>query len=210
MFSIRAVFENRDAMILIVGYAATIWGASGLRQWIVLFLGFCSGDPARTDWSMLAVAALISLLGVPAGLWGNELAIRHGLRITAALVFFASAAVTGLFGFAATLPLIAAAIAALAGSFIAQGNFSNLTSGLLAVALPQYAGATMALYSCIGFAGGFAGNVVFGMTLDGFGGATQLNAWIMSFGTCGIVCLAGGIATLFLSRQVERASERLG
>ena len=94
------------------------------------------------------------------------------------------------------------AIAALAVGFIAQGNFSNLTSGLLAVAEPRYAGATMALYSCIGFGGGFLGTVLFGFTLDGFGGADQLGAWVASFSTSGVACLVGAAATAMLSRDV--------
>lgn len=202
-FPLRAVLQNRNAIILIVAYTATIWGAVGLRQWVVVFLGFCAGDPTRTDWTTLAVAALINLLGVPAGLWGNELAIRFGLRLTAILVFLATAIVTSLFGLAALLPFFATAIAALAVGFIVQGNFSNLTSGLLAVAVPRYAGATMALYSCIGFGGGFLGTVLFGRTLDSFGGANQLGAWVASFGTSGFVCLVGAVAIAMLSRDVE-------
>jgi predicted MFS family arabinose efflux permease len=204
-FPLRAALQNRDAVILMIGYAATIWGAVGLRQWIVLFLGFCAGDPTRTEWSMLAVASLISLLGVPAGLLGVELAIRSGLRLAATLIFVGAAIVTGLFGFAAMLSFGLAALAALAASFVAQGTFSNLTSGLLAVATPRYAGITMALYSCIGFGGGFLGNVLFGATLDRFGGATDLHAWIVSFATCGLAFLVGAVATLSLSRHVERA-----
>ena len=205
LFPLRAVLQNRDALILMTGYCATIWGAVGLRQWIVLFLGFCAGDPTQSDWSMLAVASLISLLGVPAGLLGVELALRCGLRLAATLIFLAAAAVTGLFGLTAILPFGAAAIAALAASFVAQGTFSNLTSGLLAVVAPRYAGATMALYSCIGFGGGFIGNVMFGAVLDRFGGAAQFRSWIISFATCGLAFLVGAIATVFLSRQVERA-----
>jgi predicted MFS family arabinose efflux permease len=201
---LRAVAHNRDVMILVAAYTAAIWGAVGLRQWVVVFLGFCAGDPTHTDWSMLTVAALINLLGVPAGLWGNELAIRFGLRITAILVFTATAIVTGLFGLTAVLPFLMVALAALAVGFIAQGNFSNLTSGLLAVAEPRYAGATMALYSCIGFGGGFLGTVLFGFTLDRFGGADQLGAWIASFAGSGVPCLIGAAAMLLLSRDFER------
>jgi predicted MFS family arabinose efflux permease len=204
LFPLRAILQNRNAVILIAAYTATIWGAVGLRQWVVVFLGFCAGDPTRTDWSMLAVAAIINLLGVPAGLWGNELAIRFGLRFTAILVFVATAIVTGLFGLAALLPVLLASLAALAVGFIAQGNFSNLTSGLLAVAAPQYAGATMALYSCIGFGGGFFGTVLFGFTLDRFGGADQLGAWVACFGSSGIACLLGAAAMALLSRDIER------
>lgn len=204
LFPLRAVLENRDVVILIAGYTATIWGAVGLRQWVVVFLGFYAGDPARTDWSMLAVAAVINLRGVPAGLWGNQLAIRFGLRFTAIVVFVATAVVTALFGLAALLPFLLACAAALAVGFIAQGNFLNLTSGLLAVATPQYAGMTMALYSCIGFGGGFVGTVFFGFTLDRFGGTDQLGARVVSFGISGIVCLLGAGGTALLPRYVER------
>jgi predicted MFS family arabinose efflux permease len=208
-FPLHAVMQNRDAVILIIAYAATIWGAVGLRQWVVVFLGFCAGDPARTDWSMLAVAALINLLGVPAGLWGNELAVRLGLRPVAILIFVATAISTGLFGFAALLPYLATALAALVVGSIAAGNFSNLTSGLLAAVVPRYAGATMALYSCVGFGGGFLGTVLFGFTLDSFGGTNQVTAWIASFATSGIVCLIGAAATARLLQE-NQASKLVG
>jgi len=198
--------QNRDAVIPIVAYTATIWGAVGLRQWVVVFLGVCEGAPTRADWSMLAVAAMINLLGVPAGLWGNELAVRFGLRLTAILVFVATAISTGLFGFAALLAYIATAVAALVAGFIGAGNFSNLTSGLLVAVVPRYAGATMALYSCIGFGGGFVGTVLFGFTLDSFGGTNQLAAWFASFATSGIACLMGAAASARLSQE-DRASK---
>ena len=118
-------------------------------------------------------------------------------------MFAASAVVTSLLGFTALLPFLAAALATLAVSFVAQGNFSNLTSGLLAAAVPHYAGATMAVYSCIGFGGGFLGTVLFGVTLDRFGGTMQLSAWIASFATSGIACLAGAVVAVFLSHDVE-------
>ena len=37
---VRPVLRNRDALALIAGYAATIWGTAGIRQWIVVFLAF--------------------------------------------------------------------------------------------------------------------------------------------------------------------------
>jgi MFS family permease len=151
---------------------------------------------------MLAVGALISFLGVPAGLLGNELSIRYGLRNIATLVFLLSAFAGGLFGFTAMLPYIAALSLAVVAGFIVQGNFSNLTSGVLAVAVPRHRGATIGLYSCVGFGGGFLGTLLFGVTLDQFGGTSQLDAWILSFGTCGLACLAGAAATIFLSRDV--------
>jgi predicted MFS family arabinose efflux permease len=206
VLDIRPVLGNRDALVLILGYAAAIWGSAGLRQWIVVFLAFCAADQAAVSgqtWIMLAAGALISFLGVPAGLLGNELSIRYGLRNVATIVFLLSAFGGGLFGFAAMLPYIAVVWLAVVIGFTVQGNFANLTSGVLAVAAPRHRGATIGLYSCVGFGGGFLGTLLFGVTLDQFGGTSQLAAWTLSFGTCGLACLAGAAATIFLSRDVR-------
>ena len=152
MSDLRGVFGNRDVLVLTVGYAATIWGTAGLRQWIVVFLAFCAADQdggATQDWSMLTIGALIGLLGVPAGLCGNELSLRFGMRPTATGVFLASVLVNLSFGFAAMLPYALVITLALAAGFIVQGNYSNLTSGVLAIANSQLLGVTVAVYSCI-------------------------------------------------------------
>jgi predicted MFS family arabinose efflux permease len=205
LLNFRPVLANRDVLVLIVGYAAAIWGCVGLRQWIVVFLTFCAGSRADVPaqaWIILVVGALISFLGVLAGLLGNELSIHYGLRATATLVFLLSALAGGLFGFTAMLPYIAVLGLSLVVGFIVQGNFSNLTSGILAVAAPRHRGATIGLYSCIGFGAGFLGTLLFGVTLDQFGGTSHLTAWTLSFGTCGLACLAGAAATIFLPRNI--------
>jgi hypothetical protein len=66
-----------------------------------------------------------------------------------------SAFAGGLFGFTAMLPYIAVLGLSVVAGFIVQGNFSNLTSGVLALAARRYLGATIGLYSCIGFGASF-------------------------------------------------------
>jgi len=207
MANFGRVLANRDLRVLIVGYTATIWGTAGLRQWIVVFLAFCvaaHGGGAPQGWSMLTIGALVGLLGVPAGLCGNELSLRFGLRAAAVSVFLVSALVNALFGFTAMLPYGAVVALAMAAGFIVQGNFSNLTSGVLAVAEAQLRGATVAVYSCIGFAGGFVGTLLFGLALDWFGGTARLAAWVVAFAMCAVACLVGSIASMFLPRGFGR------
>jgi hypothetical protein len=115
----------------------------GLRQWIVVFLTVCAGDQAGVAahaWIIPVVGALISFLGVPAGLIGNELSIRYGLRTIATLVFLLSALAGGLLGFTAMLPYITVLGLSVIAGFIVQGNFSNLTSGSSQSPLPSTGG----------------------------------------------------------------------
>ena len=115
----------------------------GLRQWIVVFLTVCAGDQAGVAahaWIIPVVGALISFLGVPAGLIGNELSIRYGLRTIATLVFLLSALAGGLLGFTAMLPYITVLGLSVVAGFIMQGNFSNLTSGSSQSPLPSTGG----------------------------------------------------------------------
>jgi predicted MFS family arabinose efflux permease len=207
MPDLRRAFGNGDVPALIAGYSAAIWGTAGLRQWIVVFLAFCAnqGDGATQGWGMLAVATLVGLLGVPAGLCGNELSLRLGLRVTAMGVFLMSTLVNALFGFAAMLPYGVVVALTMAAAFIVQGNFSNLTSGVLAAAQPELRGVIVAVYSCIGFAGGLLGTMLFGLALDWFGGTARLSAWVFAFGVCAFACLIGSFASIFLSHDLARA-----
>jgi hypothetical protein len=72
---------------------------------------------------MVITGALVGLLGVPAGLFGNELSLRLGLRATAVGVFLASALVNALFSFAAMLPYGAIIALAMGAGFVVQGQF---------------------------------------------------------------------------------------
>jgi len=88
-----------------------------------------------------------------------------------------------------------------------QGNFFNLTSGVLAVAAPRYVGATIGLYSCIGFGASFLGTLLFGIALDQFGGTSQIAAWTLSFGTCGLM-LASSPSISAPARQLVMPGRR--
>jgi len=208
--ALPAVFRDRQVMAFVIAYAATIWSAVGLRNWVVLFFGSAAAPAApagATSWVTLGAASIINLLGVPAALCGNELALRFGLRRVAAAVFILAAFTAGLFGLAAYLPYGSAIALALVAAFIVQGNFANLTTGLLAAADPARVGVTMALYSFIGFAGGFLGPLVFGATLDRIGGTANKTAWLFAFGSCGVAALVGALVLLLLA--TDSARERI-
>jgi len=109
--------------------------------------------------------------------------IAPRLRTTAIGVFPISALVNAWFGFATILPYGIVVALALAAGFIVQGNFSNLISELLTVADSHFRGTTVAVYSCIDFAG------------DWLSDTARIAAWVMAFGICAAACCVGGIAS---------------
>jgi MFS family permease len=133
-----------------------------------------------TAWIPLApatVASVMGLVGVWASIWGNELAIRFGRRrfILAAMIM--SAALAALIGFSSALPYAGAAALVLLYAMLIWAS-SSLTAGSADSAEPGQRGATLAVHSTLGYAGGFLGPLVLGATLDLLGGASaEVGEW---------------------------------
>jgi hypothetical protein len=66
----------------------------------------------------------------------------------------------------------------------------------------------MALYSMIGFGGGFVGPLLYGVVLDAIG-SDSVTAWGCGFATLGLAC-AMGPAALLIDRLASRRSRPPG
>lgn len=105
-----------------------------------------------------------------------------------------------MFGFSASLPFVVIVALSLVYGMTVTGDSASITAGVVAAARPEYRGATMAVHSCIGFAGASAGPIVFGVVLDVAGGGTSTMAWGLAFATMGLGVALGPIAVAILSR----------
>ena len=197
---LRPVFKNRQAMAYVISYAAVIWASAGARNWTVVFLQDTSIAQSPSAWTggILVVAALAGVLGVPAGLIGNEMSLRFGLRRTAIWIFMIGGVASALFGLVVSWPFIFVVMLTLIYAFLIQGNISNLTTGTIDAASSDHMGATMAVHSSIGFCGGIVGPIIFGMMLDASSSPTI--GWWLGFATCAIACVVGAAALLLLAK----------
>lgn len=210
-FDFRPVLRNRQVMAYVLGYCAVAWASSAFRSWIVVFLDFSSSLETAGEWavSVVVVAAVANVLGVPAGLFGNEAGIRFGLRRAAVTLFLFAAVASAIFGFSAPFAGALVIAVTLVYGFVLQCNISNLTTGTVAAAEPRRTGATMAVHSAVGFVGAFAGPLLFGVVLDLAAGAGPVVAWGLAFASCGLVCVFGAIAIAALARD-GRSSVQAG
>lgn len=178
---VRAVLRSGDSMRYVIGYAAHVWELFALRAWVVPFIVFCErtrGTPSPL--AVATIAAIVSLIGVPASLAGAELTTRvprrrlivavMALSIVASLTVVPSAQVSWLL-----------LIVAVCGySAFISADSAALTSGIVAVAPPASRGTAMAIYSTLGFAAASGGTFAVGFTLDLMGGQS-LTSWVIAF-----------------------------
>jgi MFS family permease len=181
---------------------------SALRAWVVTFLTFAATQHA-TGWTPLApatVASVMGLLGVWASVWGNEMSIRFGRKRFILGTMLGSAAMAGVIGFSAALPYAGAAALVLAYAVLIWADSSSLTAGSAGSAEPGRRGATLAVHSTLGYAGGFVGPIALGATLDLFGGRSVM-AWGFAFGHVTLALLLGTLAFVWL-RPADLAGDR--
>ena len=209
LLDFRPILRNRSALAYSLAYCVHTWEMSALRAWVVTFLTFAAARSAAGTWTALApatVASVMGLLGVWASVWGNELAIRFGRRRFILGTMLASAGMAGVIGFSAALPYAGAAGLVLVYAMLIWSDSSSLTAGSAGSAEPGRRGATLAVHSTLGYAGGFLGPLVLGATLDLFGGASVLG-WGIAFGHVTVALLLGALAFVWL-RPADLAGDR--
>ncbi len=208
LLDFRPILRNRSALAYSLAYCVHTWEMSALRAWVVTFLTFTAARSADA-WTPIApatVASVMGLLGVWASVWGNELAIRFGRRRFILATLLASAALAGGIGFGAALPYAGAALLVLLYAMLIWADSSSLTAGSAGSAEPGRRGATLAVHSTLGYAGGFLGPLALGVTLDLCGGASVLG-WGVAFGHVTLALLAGAVAFVWL-RPADLAGDR--
>lgn len=197
-FQLKPVLRNRDAMGYIIGYAAHGFELTAMRAWLTAFLVFVlAREPAIAAIlpSATVLAAIVTLIGLPASLLGNEMALKFGRR-RALIVIMTVSGLLGLgFGFSAMLPVwLVLAYCCLYFVFIC-GDSGALTSGMMAAAEPEHRGSTMALHSALGFGVSVLGPLFVGFALDAaqyFGGGAQtVVSWGLGLAVMGLGALIG-------------------
>ena len=100
-------------------------------------------------------------------------------------------------GFSAGLSYWVAAAMVCLYAMLIWADSSSLTAGAVGTARPGQRGATMAVHSTLGYAGGFMGPLAVGIILDAAGGESVLG-WGLAFAHLAVICAVGPIAMLVL------------
>jgi len=198
LYDFRPVFRNSSAMAYAIGYCLHTLEMSALRGWGVAFLAYVAASTGSKD-ATISPAMLVTalgLIGTIASILGNEAAIKFGRRRLVQTAMICSILLGGCIGFVGTASYqIAAALILLYGLVIWLDS-SSLTAGAAGTAEPSRRGATLAVHSTLGYAGGFVGPLLMGWILDANGGMSTM-AWGMAFAS--VAALMAGALAAFVS-----------
>ncbi|MFQ6016859.1 MAG: nitrate/nitrite transporter [Kiloniellaceae bacterium] len=211
LLDFRPVVRNRRAFAYVLAYSAHNWELFALRSWIVTFLVFSQAlqpdGASGVAWSATALAAAMTILGLPASVLGNEAAQRFGRRRVVIAIMSLSALFALGVGFTAPLPFVLVVGLTFLYNVTVTGDSASITAGALAAAAPGQRGATMAVHSFVGFTGAFMGPLAFGVVLDLAGGGGSQLAWGLAFACSGLAVAMGPLAIATLGRRPAAAAE---
>jgi len=200
LFDFRPVLRNRSAMAYAIAYSAHTWEMNALRGWAVAFLASvaaATGD-ARPWVAPTVVATTMGLVGTWASVAGNELSIRLGRQRLVRLAMAACAVCAAGVGFVGARSYSLAAGLVLVYGLLIWLDSSSLTAGAAGSADPERRGATLAVHSMAGYAGGFVGPIMIGWILDLAGGMSPIG-WGLAFLHVAGITLLGRLAFVALA-----------
>ncbi len=182
LFDFRPVFRNRSAMAYAIAYCVHTLEMNALRGWAVAFLAYVAASTGTTGSlvSPTLVATGLALLGTAASIAGNEAAIRLGRRRLVHAAMMGSIAIAAALAFAGTSSYALAVILLMLYGVVIWLDSSSLTAGAAGTAEPSRRGATLAVHSTLGYAGGFIGPLAIGWVLDRAGGMSPAG-WAAAF-----------------------------
>ena len=104
----------------------------------------------------------MGLIGTFASVAGNEAAIRYGRKRLIVMAMIASILIGASIGFIGSMSYGLAAVLLTIYGIVIWLDSSSLTAGTAGTAEPSRRGATLAVHSMLGYAGGFVGPLLVG------------------------------------------------
>jgi predicted MFS family arabinose efflux permease len=210
LYDFRPVFRNSSAMAYAIAYCVHTLEMSALRGWGVAFLGYVALTTGASAASVLSPAVVVTglgLIGTFASVAGNEVAIRFGRKRLIVLAMLASILIAATIGFIGSLSYAIATVLITIYGVVIWLDSSSLTAGTAGTAEPSRRGATLAVHSMLGYAGGFVGPLLVGWVLDLSGGMSNVG-WGLSFLSVAAL-MSVALATFWIIRPRELEGDRV-
>jgi MFS family permease len=199
-----AVFKNRSAMRLIIGYTGHSWELLGMWAWIPAFLAasFAESGAGLVRAAELGAysSASFHVMGVIASSSMGWLSDKIGVRRILITLATVSAACSFFFGWLIGFPAFWVLGVGALYAFTAIGDSPILSSTLTQVVNAPSLGAALGFRSLLGFGAGAIAPLAFGVVLDH---VNALAGTRMAWGWAFVVLGLGGLVAIWAAVSVR-------
>ncbi|MBT6094108.1 MAG: MFS transporter [Rhodospirillaceae bacterium] len=171
-----------------VGHISEIFS---FRSWIIASMIFGISLPINqsfTEWNLPFVAALSTVITVPASVMFARLSMTGDRRKIVAFIALSSASVAVIMAFSIHGSFLTFCLLLMVYGVTTFGDTATLSGGVVMHADAESRGAALAVFSLCGFGGGMVGPIVIGLLIESFGGRLAPDAWSAAY--LGLACFA--------------------
>ncbi len=216
ILALRAVWQNKPAMLLIWAYVFHAWELLGLWAWLPAYLAASIVQKGTMTIQAAGFGALFTALtyitSMSGSIYGGALSDRWGRTRSILWGACLSLACSFTFGWMMALPLWLLVSVAAIYNVAAIADSSVYSTALTELVPPHYLGAAYALRSVLGFGAGIISPWVFGLVIDWARGEplrSETMAWGLAWTSLGIGAALGPLMT-FMLRATPEAHKMAG
>ena len=210
ILTLREVWRNRPAMLLIWAYVFHVWELLGLWAWLPAYLAASIAQKGTVTIQAAGAGALLTALtyitSMGGSIGGGAMSDRWGRTRTILWGACLSLVCSLLFGWMMTLPLWFLVTVAAIYNMTAIADSSIYSTALTELVPPHCLGAAYALRSVLGFGAGIISPWAFGLVLDWVQGETLRSttmAWGLAWTALGVGAGFGPLMTVLLRGRPE-------
>lgn len=210
IFALRAVWQNKPAMLLIWAYVFHAWELLGMWAWLPAYLAASMVQQGSMTTQAAGFGALFTALtyitSMSGSIYGGALSDRWGRTRAILWAALLSLLCSFTFGWMMALPLWLLVAVAAIYNMAAIADSSVYSTGITELVPPHYLGAAYALRSLLGFGAGIVSPWVFGLVIDWARGEplrSETMAWGLAWTALGIGAALGPLMTFLLRKTPE-------
>jgi MFS family permease len=202
LLDLTPVLQNPGALRFIIGYGGYCFARNAIHTWLIAFWTFVIvQNDGVVPLGAVSVSVMVALLGIPASIMENKVALHYGRRRAVTVIMTSSAMLALAIGYITATTASPLQLLALVLLYcLISADTAGLTLRTGENVAPVHRSTAATFNSMVGCAFSSLGAFLSGVALDVAGGPTNPAGWSEMFALVAIAILLGPLALMWSTR----------